>query len=513
MWKGRDPRPRRKVSLMLNIEEFYKNGGLFDGHYLLVRPLSVDGATADVWLALDTNTVCEADKDKLEGILRLSDDDIGRIGLVVAIKIYRPQNALDIEGEQRFRDEYMIVFNCHHTNLIHPTQFSIFKETPYLVLPYCKLGSSELLIGSTLSNDCIWKYILDVASGLAYLHAMNPPIVHQDIKPANILLDDTYHYAITDFGISSQKGGVHGSYGEDKQSGTCAYMAPERFQFEAEPIPQSDIWAFGATLFEILTGRVPFGEEGGEAQMEADSTAPEIRGVQSDIQRLISACLAKEPQNRPSAEQIVAAAKVRQYPIRSKRFSYLIVGILAAVILGLIILMFPRNKKNENPNVPKAEDVYQVAYSRMNSNNLDTLKLGMKQMDSLSNANYIPAIYQMAFTYGWYSDSASVNRKKLLGIEMDEASYLPKSDKYSNKAVELFTKIMELGDSAYSDINANATYRLACYYVTRNNIYKPNYAKGKSLLMCSRKWAQMSGNKELVNKIDKGLATFSVQNK
>lgn len=138
---------------MLNIEEFAETGQLFDGHYVLIRPLSVDGATADVWLALDMNTVTE--NVQLSDIARLNDDEIEELGLMVAIKIYRPQNALDIEGEQRFRDEYMIVFNCHHTNLIHPTHFSIFKETPYLVLPYCKLGSSELLIGTKLSNDDI----------------------------------------------------------------------------------------------------------------------------------------------------------------------------------------------------------------------------------------------------------------------------------------------------------------------------------------------------------------------
>lgn len=97
---------------MLNIEEFANTSELFDGHYALIRPLSVDGATADVWLALDTNTVTK--EVQLSEVARLHDDEIEKLGLMVAIKIYRPQNALDIEGEQRFRDEYMIVFNCHH---------------------------------------------------------------------------------------------------------------------------------------------------------------------------------------------------------------------------------------------------------------------------------------------------------------------------------------------------------------------------------------------------------------
>ena len=490
---------------MLNIEDFANSNEFFDGHYALIRPLSVDGATADVWLALDINTVTE--NVQIDDIVRLDDDEIEKLGLVVAIKIYRPQNALDIEGEQRFRDEYMIVFNCHHTNLIHPTHFSIFKETPYLVLPYCKLGSSELLVGNKLDNESIWKYILDVSSGMAYLHAISPPIIHQDIKPANILLDDTLHYAITDFGISSQKGGVHGFYNDDDNSGTLAYMAPERFQEGIEPIAQSDVWAFGATLCEILTGKVPFGEEGGKNQMEANVAMPVIPNVSSDIQRLIHACLSKEPGDRPSAEQIIRAAEARQYPVKSKKIQY--GAIIALAIVLIVSVFFFLTKSNEEiiTYQPTSEELYNVALDKMNCGDTDSLQAGLDIMDSLSNMNYVPAIYQMAFTYGWYSDSISVNRKRMLGIVMDK-DFLPVSDKYSNMAVALFTRIMELNDSSYADINAMATYRLACYYVMPNNNFKQNYEKGKRLLLRSKEWAIMAGDNKLLDSIEKGLASF-----
>ena len=68
---------------------------------------------------------------------------------------------------------------------------------------------------------------------------------------------------------------------------------------------------------------------------------------------------------------------------------------------------------------------------------------------------------------------------------------------------------MELNDSAYADINANAIYRLACYYVMPNNIYQPNYEKGKLFLMRSRDWAVMAGDTTLLRRIDNGLATFT----
>lgn len=488
---------------MLDIEKLAKAGQLFDGHYALIRPLSIDGATADVWLALDMNTVTE--DVEISDVAQLHDDEIEKLGLVVAIKIYRPQNALDLEGEQRFRDEYMIVFNCHHTNLIHPTHFSIFNETPYLVLPYCRLGSSELLIGSKLDNKKIWNFILDVSSGIAYLHAQIPPIVHQDIKPANILLDDTLHYAITDFGISSQRGGVHNFYNDEDNSGTLAYMAPERFQ-EGAPIPQSDVWAFGATLCEILTGKVPFGEEGGKMQIETNAPMPTIPGVSTSIQKLIHTCLSRDPKDRPSAEQIVKIAKAELYPTNINKYKYGILVVFATLI-GISTFLFTKLSDNTQSYQLSPKEQYEIALNLINGYHVDSLKAGIKLMDSLSSNNYIPAIYQMAFTYGWYSDSNSVRRKQMLGIAMDEG-FLPISDRYSNQAVALFTRILEINDSSFADINANAAYRLACYYVMPNNIYKPNYEKGKKFLLRSKEWALMAGDSELLKKIEKGLTSF-----
>lgn len=492
---------------MLNIEEFAETGQLFDGHYALIRPLSVDGATADVWLALDTNTVTE--EVQLSDIARLNDDKIEELGLMVAIKIYRPQNALDIEGEQRFRDEYMIVFNCHHTNLIHPTHFSIFKETPYLVLPYCKLGSSELLIGTKLSNDDIWKYILDVSSGLEYLHALTPPIIHQDIKPANILLDDTRHYAITDFGISAQRGGKHGFYFDEENSGTLAYMAPERFQEGTEPIPQSDIWAFGATLCEIITGKVPFGEEGGKNQMESNATMPVIPNVSSDIQRLIYACLSKEPGDRPSAEQIRKAAEARQYPVKTKKILYGVMITLLMVMIVCITYYLSKPSEEVETYQPTPEELYKEAIKKMNIDNEDSLKSGLAIMDSLRKMSYIPAIYQCAYTYGWYNEPESKRRKKILGIEM-KPDGVPISDIYINKAIGLYSEIIARNDSSYGKELADAGYRLAWYYLEQYNNSKENLKKTRVYLQNSLKWATLANDSLLLQRTNDGLKKIDI---
>ena len=86
-----------------------------------------------------------------------------------------------------------------------------------------------------------------------------------------------------------------------------------------------------------------------------------------------------------------------------------------------------------------------------------------------------------------------------------EKNYLPVSDRYSNMAVALFTRIMELNDSSYADVNAMATYRLACYYVMPNNNFKQDLDKGKRLLLRSKEWAIMSGDNKLLESIEKGL--------
>lgn len=492
---------------MINIEEFSKTNELFDGHYKLIRPLSTDGGTADVWLAIDTNTIDSHLESDEEETGTSSDDNSG---MLVAIKIYRPKNALDVEGEQRFRDEYKIVYECRHANLLQPTSFSIFEEIPYLVLPYCKYGSSEQLIGKKQTNEAIWKYILDVASGLNRLHTNEPQIIHQDIKPANVLIDNNKNFAITDFGISSKRGGVHGYYFDEENSGTLAYMAPERFQKGAEPIAQSDIWAFGATLCEILTGKVPFGEEGGSNQVDKNMPMPSIPNVSTDIQRLIHACLSPEPGNRPSAAEIKDAAIAKQYPIKSKKWLYIVGAALMAIVLAVIIVWFTKPSPIEE-FVVSNDEIYQSALQRLNSEDIDTLNLGVRQMDSLCNKNYVPALYQMAFTYGWYNDSISLKRKELLGIEIFESGaeqYMPKLDRYNDKAIALFIRIVDLNDSTYSEINAQTTYRLACYYVMPNKIFKPNHEKGKIFLERSLEWATMANDTVLLAKIKRGLSSF-----
>jgi len=471
---------------MFDIEESAKKGELFDGHFKLLRPLSTDGATADVWLALDTNTIDTGYKE--EG--SATNGDANESGMLVAIKIYKPKNALDIEGEQRFRDEYKIVYECRHENLLQPSSFSVYKGIPYLVLPYCKLGSSEQLIGKKLSVDEMWKFISDVSAGLAKLHANQPQIIHQDIKPANILIDNGRNFAITDFGISSSENGTHVGYYDEENSGTLAYMAPERFGDNPKPSPESDVWAFGATLCEILTGKVPFGEEGGKNQ--ADAAMPALTGLPISIRNLICACLQKDPRKRPSARQINQAAQSRQFPL--KRKTSLVIGVL--VLLGALLVGGYFLIKPKPPVRQTTEEVYAVALNLMNYNDIDSLKAGFKLMDSLSKTDYVPAMYQIAFTNGWSFDSISIQRKKLLGIEVD-SNNIP-ADNYIIKTQALLTDILDQKNASFASINANVAYKLADYYINDRINNHLDYTKASQYLDQSEKWAKAAKNDSIL---------------
>lgn len=459
---------------MLNLDDFVASGEWFDGRYKLLRPLSKDGGTADVWLAIDMNTVEKEGLEDGEETDSPQEDE----GLKVAIKVYRPQNALDIEGERRFRDEYTIVYNCHHTNLLQPYNFSIFGETPYLVMPYCQKGSSEQLIGKMTDENELWRYIHDVAAGLAYLHDCTPPIIHQDVKPANVLIHDSGSYALTDFGISSKSGKQNDSFYGEEVSGTMAYMAPERFSDGSTHRKESDIWAFGATLYELLVGTPPFGENGGNAQTD-DELPKELDKlpVANDIKKLISACLSADFAARPTARQLEEAASMQMFPARQKGMG--LWGKIALVLCGAMLaigILFGWLKYH-NPVVEEipVEQAYAQALRLMDSDNPDSVKLGVERMDTVAKKyHYLPASYELAHTFGFYSDHISIKRKEILGIESgyyssveipeDIKKYAPKNDKYNEMAIRYFTDVVNSDSTDYNSQKINSAYRLGLYY-------------------------------------------------
>ena len=442
---------------MIDINKYTNGKELFDGQYKLLRRLSSAGGTADVWLALAVKTIDTLGEYSEGKDFELSKEDSG---MKVAIKIYRLQNILDLEGEQRFKEEFKIVYNCHHANLLPPSHFSIFDDAPYLVMPYCKEGSSEILIGREKDVNVLWKYMSDVASGLAYLHSCNPPIIHQDIKPANVLIDSNGNFAITDFGISAKIDNGVKNYYEDASSGTLVYMAPERFLENAVPQPESDIWALGATLYEIVTGDVPFGNDGGMAQLNGQAIPVIKEDIPKDLKKLIYSCLDSDPKKRPSAKDIaefIITKRLRKNWTRS-----MIASIVVVLIICSIFIKFGTNRidpfdelcnsgdsiissvkiavKNDNFEVndanksklDQAAAFYQKALSQ-NEGNTTRFKLVNERLQDLSS------IINHCIRYREVSDTISMTED--LGMPEQNAIYKGKRDKIYNRIIQKITDL------------------------------------------------------------------------
>ena len=259
-------------------------GDIFNRRYRILKAIG-QGGFAKIWLA----------------------DDL-RTNLKVALKIY---NGLDEDGVREFKNEFTIVFGMANPYLLRPVSFDIYQESiPYLVMPYCSQGSIYRHTGQ-MPEERLWKLLRDVSSGLAYLHGQAIPVVHQDIKPANILLSDTDDYVITDFGISMTIRNTLRRSAMAPVAGTLAYMAPERFSANPTPIIASDIWSLGATLFELMTGNAPFDNLGGSKQNAGASVPVITNQFSKELKSYVTACLQKEPWNRPTAATLADVAQRR----------------------------------------------------------------------------------------------------------------------------------------------------------------------------------------------------------
>jgi serine/threonine protein kinase len=163
------------------------------------------------------------------------------------------------------------------------------------------------MVGKMTEQEA-WKLIRDTASALAYLHEMTPPIIHQDIKPDNILINDDGSYMLTDFGVSTQiKASLSRVSNQDMSlasAGTISYMAPERFSRSNTPIMANDIYSLGSTVYEMVTGYLPFGNEGGLLQKRG-AEIPELgEGFSPLLQKTLDDCLQAEPWDRPVAKEL-----------------------------------------------------------------------------------------------------------------------------------------------------------------------------------------------------------------
>ncbi|HUS65239.1 MAG TPA: protein kinase [Kofleriaceae bacterium] len=238
--------------------------------------------------------------DKLLGhgatgrVHRATDEVTGRI---VAVKLLAGGHARGSPPYERFVREAGIASALVHPNVIEVHDFS--ADTGYLVMEFAASGSLDARMERRLGEAVVRRLAADVLAGLEAAHRRG--VIHRDIKPANIFFDARGTAKIGDFGVAhlldlgqTQTGGL---------IGTLAYMSPE--QITGAPLTiAADLYSFGVTLYECLTGRLPFLGPDFVAQHLGD-TPPPVAEVAADVstgwQPILDLLLAKDPSARYQA--------------------------------------------------------------------------------------------------------------------------------------------------------------------------------------------------------------------
>ncbi|MBI1185412.1 protein kinase [bacterium] len=265
----------------------YQENEIFASRYKLVKKLGV-GGFSEVWLAQDS----------------LTDDS------EIAIKIYAPNGGLDNQGLKVFSKEYALLQDINNQFLLKAMHFDINDDMPYLVLPYCPNGSllGQLHEKGNFSEDELAKVIFEVGTGLAYLHQNG--IIHQDIKPANILINRRNEYVISDFGISNNvRRTLRKSMGVASSSMSPEYAPPERFSSNPQTLPAGDVFSFGVLLYEMATGDVPWMGMGGMSLSRGAEIPAMPEQFSNNFKKWTTACLSVNPAERPSAADFAKAAE------------------------------------------------------------------------------------------------------------------------------------------------------------------------------------------------------------
>jgi len=404
----------------------------------------------------------------------------------VAVKIYI---SLDPRGVEEFKNEYITTQGISHPNLLTTTYYDIWEQRPFLVMKYSEKGSSSSLAGK-MDEYAIWQFIRDVAAELRYLHSRPEPIIHQDVKPDNILVDEKGHFLITDFGISKKiRSTMRKQSKRAVGAGATAYMGPERFESDPTPVKASDIWSLGVSIYELATGELPFSGLGGGMQRNGAEIPSLDKTWSKELNMVIQSCLAKETWDRPTAEQleyfadnIIKGQKAKptwkipdsnnegeehdsnistpdgEYPedrflSNKKRKIFVICGIIAAI--ALVIFFGYSNKMS-------------IATPKSKTVKVDTMKVDTKEIDRRTEQEVESKIPPQTAVKKTTQDDVKKNEQETSG----NANILKKALANGN-----YKQVQRLANEGYA-----AAYGPLAKYYLQNHDYSTaeSYAKKAS---------------------------------
>ncbi|MCV7076880.1 serine/threonine-protein kinase [Mycobacterium szulgai] len=267
------------------------------GRYRLIALLG-RGGMGEVWRAYDTETQ-----------------------RVVAVKVLPANLAHDPVFEQRFRREALAAAGLNDPHVVPIHNFGEIDGRLYVDMRLVNGKDLQAILASeVLAPERAVKIIEQVASALRAAHRIG--LVHRDVKPSNILVDEDDFAYLIDFGIARTTG-EPSMTGTGNVIGTWAYMAPERVT-TGQTDPRGDTYALGCVLHECLTGSQPFPGDSLEQQIGGHLSLPPPRpstmrrGVPRELDGVIATAMAKNPDQRYPTVTQMAPRRARRSPERPR---------------------------------------------------------------------------------------------------------------------------------------------------------------------------------------------------
>jgi len=275
-----------------------------------------------------------------------------RTGGEVAIKVLLQPTP---EMRERFKIEARAAAQLRHPNLVPVHDLGWERDLPYLVMELVEGESlAERLKRGALPPDLACRYAEGIAKGLAAAHGQR--ILPRDIKPGNVMIDEAGVPRITDFGLARLQD-ASGLTRTGTLLGTPAYAAPEQIDDASRAGPPADVYAVGATLYEMLSGEPPFGR--GKSVLSLikavlrDPPPPlskRVPELDPQLAALCMRCLSKVPEERPDAAELARELAAHRRRLRagtravaaagaSKGHLLLAAGIVALGLVAAAALM------------------------------------------------------------------------------------------------------------------------------------------------------------------------------
>lgn len=234
------------------------------------------------------------------------------IGRDVAIKVVESRQAADPNFVRRFEREARTIATLNHPHIVKLFDFGQQDELLYLVMEYQAGGElNDLIRKAPLAPGAAARLLDQIASALDYAHSRG--VIHRDLRPGNVLLDQSGNAILTNFSIAWLYEDPTEVVEPGYTMGTPAYMPPEQWRGQATD-GQTDVYALGATLYEMLTGKQPFTADTPYQLRDAHLSAPppSVLEIRPDLPRgvdgVIQKAMDKEKTKRYNSASELASA-------------------------------------------------------------------------------------------------------------------------------------------------------------------------------------------------------------